>query len=332
MAPLSADEARRQQLRAQYVARINRVIDYVQAHVDEDLTLERLAKVAHFSPFHFHRVFSAIVGETLSQFVARLRLERAASQLLAMAAKSVTEIALDAGYSSSAAFSRAFREAFETSPSEWRAAGAAGRKIGKTERKPSTPNSSCGSDSPVVSFHIDARTNQSIWRVDMKNQKTIDVVVKELPEMHVAYVRHFGAYAGQAQLFQELFGRLMQWAGPRGLIRFPETKMLSVYHDNPSVTDESRLRLDCCITVPPDAHVDGEVGKTVIPGGKYAVAHFELGQDEYSEAWGLVMGGWLPESGLEPDERPCFELYLNDPQQHPQGKSVVDICVPVRPI
>ena len=158
-----------------------------------------------------------------------------------------------------------------------------------------------------------------------------DVDVRDVPEMHVAYVRHVGPYAGDAELFGRLFGKLMTWAGARGLIG-PQAKMLSVYHDDPSVTDESKLRTDCCVTVPPDTAVDGEVGKTTIPGGKYAIAHFELAMDKYADAWQALMGGWFPESGFQPADGPCFELYLNDPKEHPEGKFVVDIYIPVKPL
>lgn len=333
MPPPSREDLRKEQLRAEYVARINRVIDHVQAHLDGDLSLSVLAKVASFSPFHFHRVFAALVGETLNQFIARLRAERAAVRLCANPGQSITEIALDCGYSSPAAFSRAFRDAFGMSPSAWRDGGCRDRKIGKAERKKSQPESNPGKDFEVVSFHVDAQTHQPTWRVYMKAKKTeIAVEVKEFPEMHLAYVRHIGPYAGQGQLFAELFGKLMRWAGPRGLIRFPETKTLSVYYEDPNVTDKGRLRVDCGMTVPPETQAEGEVGRTDLPAGKYAVAHFELGEQEYGEAWNAVMGGWLPESGYQPDDRPCLELYLNDPKQHPQGKSIVDICVPVRPM
>ncbi len=98
------------------------------------------------------------------------------------------------------------------------------------------------------------------------------------------------------------------------------------------MTDESKLRTDVCINVPVDTPVDGELGKSGIPSGKYAVAHFELDPSQYGDAWDAVMGGWMPESGYQPDERPCFELYLLDPKQHPEGKHTVDICVPVKPI
>ncbi|HTP25877.1 MAG TPA: AraC family transcriptional regulator [Anaeromyxobacteraceae bacterium] len=328
-----SDDPRKSQLRAEYLCRINRVMDHIQANLDGDLSLATLAKVACFSPYHFHRIFAALVGETLSQFIARLRVERAAARLVANPAASITEIALDCGYSSPAVFSRAFREAFDQSPSEWRTGGCQDRKMGKADRKEGQPESKASKDFEVVSFHIDPRTNHPTWRVNMNaSKKEIDVQVKDLPEMQVAYLRHIGPYAGQGKLFEELFGKLMRWAGPRGLIRFPQTKLLSIYYDDPAVTDESRLRLDCGMTVPADAKPDGEIGRTTLPAGKYAVARFELRQDEYPEAWRLVMGGWFPESGYQPDDRPCFELYLNDPKQHPEGKSVVEICVPVRPM
>jgi AraC family transcriptional regulator len=160
----------------------------------------------------------------------------------------------------------------------------------------------------------------------------VEVEVKDLPEMHVAYVRHVGPYKGDAQLFEGLFSKLMQWAGPRGLMRPPETKALSIYHDDPNITEEAKLRVSVCISVPRDTEVDGEIGKKVVRGGKYAVGHFELLPDQYPEAWNAIFQGWLPQSGYEPDDSPCVELCLNDPNEHPEHKCVVDICVPVRPM
>jgi AraC family transcriptional regulator len=165
-----------------------------------------------------------------------------------------------------------------------------------------------------------------------KNPMNVEVEVRDLPEMHVAYVRHVGPYKGDTQLFERLFGQLMQWAGPRGLMRPPETKLLSVYHDDPNITEEAKLRVSVCMTVPEDTAVEGEIGKMTIPGGKYAAAHFELLPDQYPKAWNAIFQGWLPQSGYEPDDKPCFELYLNDPKEHPENKCVVDICVPVRPM
>jgi len=115
MAFREASESTRQE----YAARMNRVVDHIQSHLSESLDLEKLAGIACFSPFHFHRLFRAWMGETLQGFVHRLRLERAASELVFDLRKSITAIALDCGFSSSAAFARAFKEAFGVSATEW---------------------------------------------------------------------------------------------------------------------------------------------------------------------------------------------------------------------
>lgn len=158
------------------------------------------------------------------------------------------------------------------------------------------------------------------------------VVVKEIPEIQVAYVRHIGSYSGNNDLFQGLFGKLMSWAGPRGLIRFPETKMLTIYYDDPSITEESKLRVDVCISVPKGTPTEGDIGTMTIPAGKDAVATFEITQDQFGDAWNAVYGQWIQQSGYVPDDRPCYEVYLNDPKTHPEGKFIVEIHAPVKPL
>ena len=113
----------RKYLIEEYRARINRVIDYIEANIDRDLSLSELAEVAHFSPFHFHRIFRAMVGETLNGFIQRIRLEKAAMKLALNPRESITEIALDCGFSSPSVFARAFRETFGMSASQWRSGG-----------------------------------------------------------------------------------------------------------------------------------------------------------------------------------------------------------------
>ncbi len=166
--------------------------------------------------------------------------------------------------------------------------------------------------------------------MDAEKKLLAQVEVKDLPEMTVAYLRHVGSWQSDSTWFGRLLGRLMQWAGPRGLLRFPQTRVLAVYRDDPDVTDPDKLRADVCLTVPPDTAVEGEIGKIALPGGRYAVARFEITPDQYGQAWEAVYGGWLPESGFEPDDRPALELY-GKPGEGPEGKHVVDVCVPLRP-
>jgi len=322
-------------LREEYVSRINRVIDYIEANIDNDLSLENLAGVASFSSFHFHRIFRAMVGETLNQFIQRIRIEKAAGKLIRNPKKSITQIALECGFSSSAAFARAFRESFRMSAREWRSEGHLQySKISKTDSKDGQALSKIQKDFDVSSEYICGETQNQIWRIKMKDKAPIqaNVEVKDMPELQVAYVRHIGPYKGDSELFERLFGKLMTWAGPRDLLHFPETQMLAVYYDDPDITEDDKLRVDACITVPEDTLAEGEIGRIAIPKGKYAVAHFELGTDEYEDAWNAVFGGWLPESGYQPDDGPSYELYFNNPKEHPEGKCIVDICIPVKPL
>lgn len=315
--------------RQAYWARINRALDYIEAHLHEPLTLEEIARSAFFSPFHFHRIFSALMGEPVSQFVQRLRLEKAAFLLRAHPRRSVTRVALDCGYGNHAAFSRAFRSAFGLSPTAWRREcpkeSKEGTAAGKTGKAAATPGRhSSGEGSRPTDTHP--------RRDPMKQPLEMDVRIEEIPETTLAYVRHVGPYAGDSELFSRLFGRLFQWAGPRNLIRFPDTQMLSIYHDDPHVTDPDKLRLSVGITVPADTAVSGDVGKMSIGPGRYAQARFEILPDQYETAWNAVYGAWLPESGFEPADGLSFERYLNNPEEHPEGKHVVEICVPVKPL
>ena len=161
-------------------------------------------------------------------------------------------------------------------------------------------------------------------------QNKMDVKIQDIPEMSVAYVRHIGPYKGQSEVFEGLFNKLFSWAGPRGLIT-KDAKYLSVYYDDPNITEDSKLRTDVCISVPSDTDVKGEIGKQVLVGGRYAVARFELkGPAEYEKAWNSVYKDWLPSSGFQPDNRPPYEVYMNNPKEHPENIHIVDICVPVK--
>ncbi len=325
----------------EYTARINRVIDHIEGSLDREMTLDELAGVAHFSPYHFHRIFSAMTGETLGRFVQRLRLEKAAAQLILNRGKPITAIALDCGFTSSATFARSFRRHFGASASEWREAGGEpDRKQGKGERNDGQavrnegqPDRN-GCEAILVSDpYLDPQTTHLNWRIEMKGKSelTANVEVVRHEPMTVAYLRHVGPYAGDAELFGQLWGSLMRWAGPRGLLG-PQTRSMTIYHDNPEITDEDKLRISVCVTVPSDTPVDGEFGKMEIPGGDYAVARFQLKPDQYGDAWNAVYGGWLPESGYQPDDRPAYEECFSDPKTHPEHLHDVAICVPVRPL
>ena len=215
----SLDDARRRAMRAEYVARINRVIDHIEANLAGDLPLEISRRsVAAFSPYHFHRVFKAMVGENLGTFIRRRRVEKAASLLLSNPARPITQVALECGFSSPAAFARVFREAFGMSASDWiRSAGTANSKDREAQSNESQEVRKPRQAAPPAVRILDPVSRNWSWRLTMESGEA-RVEVKSIPEMHVAYLRHIGPYAGDSALFGRLFGQLFSWAGPRGLV------------------------------------------------------------------------------------------------------------------
>lgn len=314
-----------------YQSRINKVIDYIDQHLSEPLNLDKLADVASFSRFHFHRIFRALVGESVGQYVSRLRVEHSTRLLTYHPSKSITEIALDCGFSSSATFARAFRGTFGMSASEFRELGDEARsKIRKTDRKIGQADGNPGKDFEVK-MDLFAQNNQQYWTIMSNEQVVANVEVQNLPELTLAYVRHIGPYVNNPELFGSLMTKIFAWAGPRGLVNFPHTQTLAVYHDDPQVTEADKLRLLVGISVPEETEVDGEVGKMTLAAGKYAIGKFEIEGNQYESAWNAMYQQWLPESGYQPSNSPSFERYLNDPSKHPEGKHVVEIAIPVEP-
>ncbi|MBW1616347.1 MAG: GyrI-like domain-containing protein [Deltaproteobacteria bacterium] len=162
----------------------------------------------------------------------------------------------------------------------------------------------------------------------MKNQKP---EIKDLKERQVAFVSFTGNYIGKPEIFQELFNKLCGWAGPKGALT-PKTVFLSSYQDDPKTTPPDKLSLDLCMGIPDDMQTEGDIQKKVLPGGKYVVMHSELtGPQEYSQAWEAIVE-WMIQNRCEIDmTRPSYEIYLNNPEEHPKKHHMIDICMSVKP-
>jgi len=294
----------------EYRRRVCLAMNYISKNLDIDLTLEEIAEAASFSMFHFHRIFKAVVGETVAEFTRRLRLELAANRLQTHHRDDITKIAMDCGFSSSQNFAKAFRQHFGMSPSAYRKSKA-GNKISNVENALSLQ--ACYNVENIF-----AKLSK-IQRSDSMNAE-----VKEMPEYNVAYVRKIGPYCKET--CEQAFGELMQWAGPKGYLQ--TGVMLGLYWDNPDVTPPEKCRVDACVSVPLGTAPEGQIGIQVISGGPYAVCHFEIHTDSFKQAWEDAFV-WLVSSGHECADKPCYERYHSiEPQ--PGGKCVFDICVPLK--
>ena len=295
--------------------RVNRVIDHVRRHLAEPLTLAELARVAAFSPFHFDRVFKAVAGETLFGFIQRVRLERAAAALLARHDASVLEVALDHGFASAATFARAFRVRFGMSATVWRAGGAA-RWRRHLERKPRKQLRNGGKARARASGHRGGK------------EVAMRIRVQQQPTYHVASMRYVGPFGPRG--IPELWQQLMRWIEAHGL---EKNDKLGIAYDDPAITPPDKSRYDACVVVPRDFPADRLVERMDVPGGAYAVAGFVGTAHQIVEAWRSVFASWLPASGYQPDDRPCYELYRNDPGvEGKKGAFRCELCLPVRPL
>ena len=289
---------------------MHRVVEHIDRHLDEPLQLERLAGVAHFSPFHFHRLFSAWMGETLGDYLRRRRLEVAAQRLISQPAVPVLQVALSVGFGSTEAFARAFKTRFEMTPSSWRTAKDRNRSL--LNRKPGQAATA-------------ARRNDEFSKSDSQ-EASMNVKIIDRKPTTVAYLRHVGPYGPELSEFWE--GTVLPWMQTNRLVGRPR---YGISLDDPGITAPERLRYDAAIEVEPDFVGAGQHQKTSIPGGKYAAARFNGTGAELGDAWMALLRDWLPGSGLQLDARPLFEYYAPEmTMDHETGAFECDICIPVR--
>lgn len=311
-----------------WIARIHRVHDHIDAHLAEPLDLATLAAVAHASPWHFHRVFQGMTGETLAGCVRRRRLETAARRLLATPPEAALRIAIEIGFGSAEAFTRAFRTHFGVTPTAWRRGGwrvwcdanrAQLRKLDQALRK---------TDQVVAAlFDEDAWTRPDA--AASEDLRPMHVDIRTLAPQRVAYLRYTGPFAndGVARTWQ----RFVAWFVSRGLMQPPRTRY-GVSQDNPEITPPEHCRYDCCIAVDEDFRPEGEIGVQTIAGGTYACAPFDGVAADFSGAWMRLYGQWLPASDWQAEDRPPLEIYPADQIPDPQtGRIRCLLCIPVRP-
>ena len=290
------------------------VIEYIDRHLDQDLDLATLASVAHFSSFHFHRLFRVWTGEVLGDYVRRRRLEIAAIRLRSQLRVPVLQIALGVGFGSAEAFARAFRTRFDCTPTQWRKSkyDQIRRKLGQATRKPDQARTA-------------RRTNNGASR---KKEFPMDVRIVEREPVQVAYLRHTGPQGLPVSNFW--LQTVVPWMATNNL--FGRVRY-GIGLDDPSVTRPELCRYDACVEVAEKEVLSGDAKRKVIPGGRYAALAFHGTANEIGKAWDALLREWLPKSGLQLDNRPFFEVYPLDGRYDPKtGRFTCDICVPVAPL
>lgn len=283
------------------------VIEHIDRHLERNLDLAALAGVAHFSTFHFHRLFHAWMGEPLGDYVRRRRLEVAALRLRAQPRIPVLQMALAVGFGSAEAFTRAFRARFGCSPTAWR-----NSKYDQVTRK------------------LDQAASMARGKNGGSSNKELvmKVKLKDREPVHVAFLRHTGPYGpGITQFWMDTVSPWMATNNLFGRARF------GISLDDPHVTKPAQCRYDACVEIAPRETLAGDSKEKVIPGGKYAVLEYDGPLVQIGSAWDHLLGQWLPKSGLQLDSRPMFEHYPVDGLfDEKTGRITCEICVPVTPL
>jgi len=292
-----------------YVQSVNRAIDHVTRNLDGSLHLDEIARAAGFSPFHFHRVFKSLTGETLGNFVKRQRLERALYLMSHAPGRSLTEIALECGFSSSSDFSRSFKQRFGTPPSAFDLASFR--------------------DSRREEFNISQSAEDGGLRFARlppgENPDGFEVTLQDLPPRTVAYVRVLDPYSSMDAVTQA-YERLMAWASARGLA---DRQWLGYQWEDPEIVALKDCRYDVAVEVD-DVRPEGEIGRFRFPAMRVAEVRIRGDVQLELRALDWLFGTWLPRSGYVPDDQPAFESWIGRPFAHGSEHFEIACQLPVQ--
>lgn len=260
----------------EYKKRINKVLDYITSNLSEDLSISKLAHLSCLSEFHFHRIFTALVGESVGMYQRRVRLEKVAYMLRFNQSMSITDIAFSLGFNSSQAFNRAFKNHFGYSPKEERNKSSYNQQIDK-----------------LISNNAQTPASIKSWEI------------KLLPTVNVYFYRYKGSYKKNA--VKEHWCNHINDASSKGIIN-NNSRYIGIVYDDPDITNEMKCRYDCCISTD-----NRNLPNTKeIEGGIYAVFDFEGNiKEDMPNAFQWIYGVWLPLHGYEPDNRPAYNDYYD---------------------
>lgn len=260
--------------------------------------MKDVAREAFISEFHFHRIFKSLTGETVKEFLLRLKLERAAIRLK-HSKDDIGQIAFDHGYENQETFTRAFKKYFQLPPQDYR--NTIQEIINKKQ--------------------LDYYTKEP----HLAHLQIEEPSIRILPDIRLAYIRHTGSYDMVAGSFQ----RLMLWAATQFILKLKPTT-LGIVHDNPDLTDEEKIRFDACVIVNKEIKPKGEIGYKTIAGGKFAIFRYKGAYDNFYTVYDYIYNVCLFEKGWTLADKPALEWYIKSPPFYKPENYVTDFCVPIK--
>ncbi|WP_164465149.1 AraC family transcriptional regulator [Chryseobacterium lactis] len=297
----------------EYKKRIVKTIRYIDENLDADLSLEKIAGISAYSPFHFHRIFKLITGETLQNYIIRKRTEKSAFFLALRKDVGIKDICFELGFSNHSVFTKTFKKYYGVPPSEFRKTSPETfHKILQLQRKN-------GQVDTVFSQYICNIENLLNWTT-----MNLKIEVKEMPEMNLASVMSLGIVNVEPS-----FNVLVDWAVKKNLFPRENVKMISVYHDSFKVTPPDKVRIHACMLLKEKLEKqEGEIFSETLEGGKYIVGSGEVTLHDFEQCW-VSLFLWMNEHHYSMRRAFPFEIYHSNFKEHPEGKMIVDFCIPV---
>ncbi|HPH82145.1 MAG TPA: AraC family transcriptional regulator [Flavobacteriales bacterium] len=299
-------------MQEEYIKRINKVLTYIDEHLEADLSLEKVSAIAFYSPFHLHRLFKAITNETLNTYITRKRIERTALMLIHHKEYSIAQIAEKYGFKNDSTYSRTFKKLYNQSPSAFRKSNLNNfSKIGKE-------NSNKHQQDFITQEYLCTIEQLKTW---LKMNATVEI--KELPNMYLAYTTHIGV-----NNLESTFKRVVQWANPKGILNHADTHVCRVFHDSFKITDADKVRMSIGVISPTELEADAEMNLSNMEKGRCIVARFHIAPQDFEQSWNSVFI-WMSEQGYKKADRSPFEIYHGAMGIASDGKLEVDLCIPI---
>lgn len=275
---------------------INKAIDFILTHIEEEISLDDVANYCGYSKYHFIRLFKAETGESVYEFIKRLKLEQSAFRLKVERMRSITEIGEEYGYSASN-YSSAFKNYHNITPVQFR------KEIyDKTVSHPF--------------FHMDKNEIDSFEECNKK------ITIEKLSDICVLYERYKGNYHSLSDVWDSFTKKYQKYFTPNSYY-------VERTFDDPSITNPDDCLYDVCLRIPPELEEACKNENTcIIKGGKFAVYHFSGTGKQIYAAYQNMFTVWLPKSGCKIDERYSYDIYRSINCE--TGYMVIDICIPIK--
>lgn len=279
-----------------YAKRFNRVFDYIDRHLEENLSVEQLSGLANFSRFHFQRQFSGYVGLSVTRYIQMMRLRRASYQLVFNEARLIIDIALEAGFENPESFSRAFKKNFGQTPSQFR-------------------------DQPAWQ-----PWNDQMQLPERSRSQSMDVKIVNFEETMIAVLEHRGA----PQRINESVKEFISWRKNSGLSPYATSRTFGMVYSDPETTEPEKFRFDICgeIDTPVPKNPQGVITKLIASGRCATVRHYGS-TDRIGDSAHYLYREWLPESNEELRDFPLFFHYVKKMPEFAEHEQVTDVYLPL---